>query len=105
VQVAHVGIAQVEIHSGSRCALTCLRKHRGRRIQSDHRAASRQRNRDRHSAASNGEFDERPIGFPRELDVERDVRSHLGRPLVVTMRKGLVPAHHQMLRRLRAAGY
>ena len=52
---------------------------------------------DRDAAVSDAKLDEQSVGFARELDVERHVLGHVGRPLLVLEREPFRPAHPAML--------
>jgi hypothetical protein len=98
---AHVAPAQVEVHAGRRCARTGLIEHRGRGVDTDHSATGGLGDGYGDSPVPHGEFHQRPVRLARECDVEGDVGRHMSRPLVVALRKCLVPAH---LRRLARGG-
>ena len=76
-QVAHVALAQVELHTRLGGTSTGLREHRRRRVNADHALASRLRDRNRHPPIADRQLDQRPVRLARELDVEGDVGRHL----------------------------
>jgi hypothetical protein len=97
-EVAHVGLAQIELDTRFGGTIARLREHRGRQIDADDRATGRQRDRDRHPAVADRELDERSVRLPREPGIEGDVFRHVRGPLVVAVRERFVPAHRPMLR-------
>ena len=95
-EVAHVALAQVELHARLGRTGTGLLEHRRRRVDADDRPAGRLRDRDRHPPVPDRQLDQRPVRLAGELDVEGDVGRHGRRPLVVAVRERLVPAHRPM---------
>ena len=93
LEVAHVGLAQLDVDTGPGDALACLREHRGRLVDSDHAAAGLAGDGDRDSPVADRQLDERPLALAGELDVEGNVRRHVRRPVVVDRRERFVNAH------------
>src|SRR5829696_3881958 len=87
LEVAYVTQAEVE-QVAARTARVL--EHRRRRVDADHPAPDRLRNRDGHAARAYCELDDRPVRLPRELHEERDVVRRRLDPAVVDRREGFV---------------
>jgi hypothetical protein len=94
VELPYVSFTQVEVDARLNCAFSRLREHRGRSVDPDHAPARCSSNRDRNASCTNRKLDQGPVGIARKPDVERDVSSGAGRPLVVSIGPGVVPARH-----------
>jgi len=70
-----VTFAQVELDSLLNRAQPCLREHPPRRVNSDHKPARCQSDRDRNSPSANGKLDQWPVSLKGKPDVEGDVSS------------------------------
>src|SRR5918999_1526084 len=93
-KLPYVPFAQVEFDSLLNRAHSSLREHRPRRINPDHAPARSLSNRDRNASRTNGKLDQWPVSLTGKPDVERDVSSDASRPLVISVRPGVVPARH-----------
>src|ERR687896_1125259 len=94
LKLPYVTFAQVELDSLLNRAHSSLREHRRRRVNPDHAPARSLSNRDRNAPGTNGKLDQWPVSITGKPDVERDVSSDAGRPIVVSVRPGVVPARH-----------
>lgn len=64
-KVAHVALAQIELHACSRRSATRLLEHRRGRIDTEDGPPGSERNRDPDTAVPDPELDERPIDLAR----------------------------------------
>ena len=75
-EVAHVALAQVELHARLGRTRAGLLEHRRRGVDADHPPAGRLRDRDRDPTVPDRQLDQRPVGLAGQLDVEGDVGRH-----------------------------
>jgi hypothetical protein len=97
-EVAHVCLAQVELHTRVERTGTGFLEHRRRRVDADDPPAGRLCDRNRNAAAPDRELDQRSVRLTCEFNIEGNVGRHRSRPFLVAVRKCLVPTHRPMLR-------
>lgn len=97
LEIAHVALAEVELHTSLGRIDAGLREHCRRRVDPHHAPSGLASNGDRDTAVPDRELDDKPTGLTGQLDVERHIRRHMRRPLLVANRECLGPAHEPML--------
>src|SRR5262245_43618135 len=93
-KLPYVTFAQVEFDALLNRARSSLREPRPRRVNPDHPSARSLSNRDRNAPGTNGKLDQYPVSLTGKRDVERNISCDANRPLVVSVRPGVVPARH-----------
>jgi hypothetical protein len=96
-ELPHVAGPQIEVDAGRGGPLARLVQHRRREVDADHPTPGGLRHRDGDPPAADRELDQRTVGHVGQPDVERDIRRHVGRPLVVTVSEGVGPGHRPTL--------
>lgn len=93
LEVPHVRLAEMKLDAGLGSALAGQTDHRGRGVDADDGATRFAGDGNRHVARADGELDQRPVRFAREVDIERNVLRHVLGPFVVDGRERVVRAH------------
>ena len=92
-ELAHVAFAEVELDAGRHSAFAGQCEHRGGKVDPGHAPTDCLRDGNGDTTVADTELDHSVLGFTCEPHVERDVRRHRGRPLLVPLSECLGPAH------------
>jgi hypothetical protein len=83
LEVAHVALAQIRLHTRARRVHARLLEHRARDVDAHQRATRRQRDRNGDAAVADSQLDNRAVGGAGESGIERHILPHMRRPLLV----------------------